>query len=94
MLCFKYIDELFQLLGFFIASFVGLVIPLTDPIPDPRLVYGIPALLGEVIDLTRLEPYPIPETEARASDIELLIFPFLMYEDLLCLIFCLDDAIV
>jgi hypothetical protein len=44
--------------------------PLTDPIPVLKFGYGISAHAGEIIEFAYSDPYPIPENEALAPEIE------------------------
>ena len=68
--------------------------PLTDPIPLllPKFGYGISPHAGEVIEWAYSEPYPIPDKDALAPDIE--ADPLPIYDDLLCLILFWEDPIV
>ena len=44
--------------------------PLTDPMPEPKLGWGISPHPGDVMDYAYSEPPPIPENEALAPLIE------------------------
>jgi hypothetical protein len=61
-----------------------LATPLTEPTPLPKLGWGMSPHPGEVIETAYSEPWPAPENDALAPDIE--DDPFPMYDDLLCLI--------
>ena len=67
--------------------------PLTEPIPVLKFGCGMSAQAGEVIEFAYSEPWPIPEKEALAPDID-EVAPFPIYDDLLCLILFCEDPMV